>query len=924
MMMRSGRTQHWWCLVFICALLAACGGGGGGGTSTPPTPTPQSQTITFANAGPVSGSVGTTVTNAASGGGGTGAITYTSSNTAAGTVNSATGVVTLVAVGTTTITATKAADSTYGTATSTYTINVTPGAQSLVFLQAGPLNVPLGSTNANGATGGAGTGAISYASSNTNAVTVDATGTATAVGVGTATITATKAADTNYAQAQATYTINSQMADKIGAFIGPSGTDVSLPRSANGKQFGRARVSDCSLTDTVATCALAELNPVSGGPITDGRATLTTPAYYAIVNGSTVGTPIDVRANRFGNRVGHAAVWFKNRYWVISGAEPVWPAPDIYNYSYTAKADVWSSADGKSWKLETAEGGFGARWFHQAVVFNNRIWILSGGPIAVPSPSTSWYTDVWSSADGVTWRQETADSQLPWWSASLYVVVFNNQLLAVSGGQTYTSTTGVFTQLSTTGALTGSTTTGRRNATLTAYNNQLWFIGGQVAYPITVPNTGDAMNDVWKSSDGIAWTQVTAHAAFSPRFQHSAYVANGKLWVLGGRAVTTGVLGPYSGDAWSTTDGANWTKENTNALATGFLMPGVQETGKFTIFGGVQAAFQNNVWQTTDGANWSELTTYAPFSPRQTMGTEFNGQMWIIGGQANSVTAGKNVNNEIWRSSDGLNWTRVTPAGALFSPRNRHAVVAFNNKLWVIGGWDELPDLGGTGTRFNDVWSSPDGVNWTQQTPAGGTIFSPRLGHATLVYGGKLWVIGGDIAGASATMVNDVWSTTDGTTWVQATANAAFSTREGHGAVVLNNAMWVTGGDAGSATFADTWKSTDGVTWSPQQPVGTSFSARTHHGAAVLNGRMYVIGGAAGPYFGAEAYNDVWSSADGTNWRRDTPAAGFAARSIFATFVHNNELWLAGGLGSGPFNDVWRSSDGVNWKVGFTHDIVAP
>jgi len=61
-------------------------------------------------------------------------------------------------------------------------------------------------------------------------------------------ITATKAADTNYAQAQATYTINSQTADKISGFIGASGTDVSLPASANGKQFGRARVADVPTT----------------------------------------------------------------------------------------------------------------------------------------------------------------------------------------------------------------------------------------------------------------------------------------------------------------------------------------------------------------------------------------------------------------------------------------------------------------------------------------------------------------------------------------------------------------------------------------------------------------------------------------------------------------------------------------------------
>lgn len=617
----DSRKVGLWYSMFACTLLAACGGGGGGSAAPPPI---QSQTIAFTNAGPIAGTVGGTVTNTASGGQGTGAIAYASSNATVGTVNSTTGAATLIATGTTTITATKAADSAYSAATATYTINVTPGAQSLAFAQSGPLNVLLGSTTANAATGG--TGAVTYASSNTNALTVDSAGNATAVGVGTAVITATKAADTNYAQAQSSYTINSQTANKLGAFIGASGAEVSLPTSANGKLFGRARVADCAPTDAVPTCANEELSPVNGASILDTRATLATPAYYALVNGSTVGAPVDVRVGRFTDRIGHAVVSFKNRYWVIAGAEPVYPTGGgIANLQYTLKSDVWSSADGKSWKMETANAGFGARWYHQAVVFNNRIWVISGDTL--PGATPAWFSDVWSSADGVTWRQETADAQLPWWGSSVYVVVFNNQMLAVSGGQTLTSTTGVFTPLSAAGALTGTTGLGRQLASLTVYNNQLWFIAGRVHYPVNVqPDTGSTMNDVWKSSDGIAWTQVSANAAFAPRYEHSSFVANGKLWVLGGQ---NAVAGAPSNDAWSTTDGATWTAENVSNLTGAYLMPVVQETGKAAVFGGLQGAFSNNVWH----------------------------------------------------SGDGLNWSPVTQNGTIFSRRAGHAVVVFNGKL---------------------------------------------------------------------------------------------------------------------------------------------------------------------------------------------------------------------------------------------------
>lgn len=84
------------------------------------------------------------------------------------------------------------------------------------------------------------------------------------------------------------------------------------------------------------------------------------------------------------------------------------------------------------------------------------------------------------------------------------------------------------------------------------------------------------------------------------------------------------------------------------------------------------------------------------------------------------------------------------------------------------------------------------------------------------------------------------------------------------------------------------------------------------------------MGGSAGPAYGLTQYNDVWSTSDGLNWRMDTTAAAFSARSMFAMIVHNNELWLGGGFAAGLLNDVWRSSDAVNWRVAFSHDIAAP
>ncbi|HEX4969636.1 MAG TPA: Ig-like domain-containing protein, partial [Steroidobacteraceae bacterium] len=106
MNIRAFRMQF---AIVLSFAIAACGGGGGGGGPQQPPP-PQGQTISFAQAGPLTLPIGATVTNLASGGGGTGAITYQSSDTSVLTVNATSGLATGMSVGSATVTATKAAD----------------------------------------------------------------------------------------------------------------------------------------------------------------------------------------------------------------------------------------------------------------------------------------------------------------------------------------------------------------------------------------------------------------------------------------------------------------------------------------------------------------------------------------------------------------------------------------------------------------------------------------------------------------------------------------------------------------------------------------------------------------------------------------------------------------------------------------------
>jgi hypothetical protein len=773
----------------------------------------------------------------------------------------------------------------------------------------------IGATLSNLASGGAGTGPITYQSSNTTILTINATsGVATGVAIGSATVTATKAADASFAQAQATYTINVQTTAPMSAWIGESSTQVTLPQLAVGKQFVRAPAATCTTPANVLACPNSETSGIAAAAITDITARTTTPAYYQLTAGSVAAAPTIVTAKRFSERIGHAALFFNNRYWVIGGGEPQLPS-SAPSTPHRILADIWSSADGKTWKRELEMAPFGQRWFHQAVVHNGAMWVISGSGAA-----QNFLTDVWSSTDGVNWTQRTPNMGVQWYSTHLNVATFNGAMWAVSGGSTYSSTDGVtWTPRSATGAIGGTFgggTNGRGYASLTVYNGSLWYIAGA---PDLQALPANALADVWKSSNGIDWVQVTALAPFAKRLEHSAFVLNGRLWVFGGR-VPDGAGGTdWALDAWSTTDGAQWTLEPTGGLDAAFLAKVVEQTGpeRVTLIGGIQRGYSNNVWQTTNGLDWTVLSSHAAFSPRSSRGVSFNGQLWIIGGATTNGRENGGDSNEIWRSSDGIDWTRVPTTGTIFSPRDGHSVVVFHNKLWVIGGWDNGAGGGGTGTRFADVWSSSDGIAWTLVTAGPG--FEPRVGHDVVVFQDKLWLIGGqtDIGDES-----DVWTSPDGLTWTGVTAGlSVFTPRNSHHVVVFNNELWLTGGGTTQGT-SQAWHSPDGSSWTA---VAAPFPPRLLHAMAVFNNRMYVIGGTSShDYNSSVRYQDVWSSADGSNWTQETAAAGFGPRVNPVLIVHGGELWVVAGYGLSFLDDVWRSSDAKNWRLGFTSDIVVP
>ena len=142
---------------------------------------------------------------------GTGALSFESSDTNVATV-SADGEVSAIAIGSATITATKASDSSYLEATATTEVEVIPKLEQTIAFEQDSYTLTVGETQTIAASGGDGTGTISYSSSDESIATVTSEGLLTALASGSTTITAVKAADELYAEATATAAVTVEVA----------------------------------------------------------------------------------------------------------------------------------------------------------------------------------------------------------------------------------------------------------------------------------------------------------------------------------------------------------------------------------------------------------------------------------------------------------------------------------------------------------------------------------------------------------------------------------------------------------------------------------------------------------------------------------------------------------------------------------------
>jgi len=313
----------------------------------------------------------------------------------------------------------------------------------------------------------------------------------------------------------------------------------------------------------------------------------------------------------------------------------------------------------------------------------------------------------------------------------------------------------------------------------------------------------------------------------------------------------------------------------------------------------------SDVWSTSDGKNWKQESKDTKIGERwETMIVKVGDVVYSFGGKYEKT--GNSSDNEIYKSTDLINWTYIGDIPEMDHNYDR-SVVYFNDKFWLLGSEEGK----------NGVWSSSTGEKWTQvltKTPWDG-IGMDRLYNTkgrydsnslgAYVINNKMWYLvynNQQNAGYPNYALMRLYSTSDGKNWsdegylINKDDSSYFNIASNinPAPVTMDGKVWIVsysrktsqpmvintsnGKDWYLVSTSDTNMTTDSKSY---------YLAHNYPSVGVFQNKLWTIGGwdVKGNSNSNDNSNDIWASSDGIKWTNMVPKG--------ITFPAIADRWLA-------------------------------
>lgn len=328
--------------------------------------------------------------------------------------------------------------------------------------------------------------------------------------------------------------------------------------------------------------------------------------------------------------------------------------------------------------------------------------------------------------------------------------------------------------------------------------------------------------------DGILnWEQTTKKAEWGNRLDPEVAELNNSLYLVGGYNPGKTFGDPYYEDVWKSEDGTNWSLMTEDGPFLGRRGHGlVALNNSLYLIGGFsvneesgERQYNNDVWQSADGITWKEIkaNTKVPSGSSSDWVARMhhqcvvaNNAIYIIGGysmqdEGESRYAIKYL-NDVWRSTDGINWTKLNNTD--FGMRGEHAAVVDDlGNLYIQGGTAgaifESPDsINEPIVDYYDLWQSADGETWTnsRNDEAVNEAYLRRAGHGLVYYRNRIWTLPGKTTSKTHYHFTEwnhfpIYTVNNSGQWETDSEGEAIDARHNYASIVFNDKIWVFGGN---------------------------------------------------------------------------------------------------------------------------------